>query len=194
MSSRTITGCLVLILLVALSGTPRSVEAFRPQPGWFSGVSVGVSHLDDAGFDDESTVGDVYIGIQPLTHLAFEIGYVDLGEFDGRLGQLEAKGFYGTGVIVAPVTERFDLYARGGGFQWEIDRTAGGTTASSTNADVTFGGGFSLLVSTDRDGNAPSTVDLEIQGEWTRYRVDSSLLTSDVGVDLFSLSLVGHYL
>lgn len=180
---------LAALLLLALTGAQDPAEAFRPRPGWFTGLSVGVSQLDDAGFDDEAFVGNAYAGVQPLPYLAVEAGYVDLGSFRGTAGKLEAEGFYGDAVLVAPVTDRVDVYGKGGVYQWNIERTAGGSTTKGSDDDVTFGGGFSVLVSPD-----PTASVMEVQGEWTRYRVDSSLLSTTGGVDVLSLSLVGHFL
>lgn len=180
---------LAVAVLLALTGAKDPAEAFRSKPGWFTGLSVGVSHLDDAGFDDEALVADAYAGLQPLRFLALEAGYIDLGSFRGSAGKLEAEGFYGDAVLIAPLTDRVDLFGKGGVYQWNIERTAGGSTTKGSDDDVTFGGGFSVLVSPD-----PETSGMEVQAEWTRYRVNSSLLSTTGNVDVFSLSLVGHYL
>lgn len=178
-----------------MTGATTPLWAFPSQPGWYTGVSVGVSHLDDAGFDDEALVGDVYTGLQPTSHLALEVGFIDLGTFrasGGTAGELDADGFYGDAVVIGRVNDRFDLHGKVGLFQWNIERRSGGTTTTGNDADLTFGGGFSLVVSDFR--GAHDTSRMEVQGEWTRYRVDSSLLPDRADVDVLSLSLVGHFL
>lgn len=183
-------------LLLALTGTWFPLGAFPSRPGWFTGVSVGASHFNDAGFDDEALVGDVYMGVQPASYLALEVGYIDLGSFQTRIGgttnELEAEGFYGDAVIIGRISDRFDLHGKAGLFQWNIERRSGGSTTKGNDADLTFGGGFSAVVSDFR--GAHDTSRMEIQGEWTRYRVDSSLLSERGDVDVYSLSLVGHFL
>lgn len=181
------------LLLVLLAVAPQPALGYRLHSGWYFGLGGGGSKLEAGVFDDEEITGKVYGGYHLFPLGALEAGYVDLGTFESRTTsfttKLKVTGFYADGVVVVPITSGFDLYGKGGVFQWEADRITGGSTVlSKRDADPTVGAGFSFFLSSNREIDYARSVDLEMRGEWERFRFAND------DIDAFMVSLVGHFL
>lgn len=152
-----------------------------------------VSNISD---EDTDTSFRIALGFAASDNLAFEIGYVDLGEAtadgtsDGSSAGIGGWSAGPVGVTAAvdgydlgfsgrmPTSETFALTARVGVLLWDLEVTVedGGSTFSGSDDgnDVYFGLGAELSVS-------PT---VGFRGDFIRYSVD------DIDIDSLSLSAV----
>jgi OOP family OmpA-OmpF porin len=126
------------------------------QLGWYIGAALGMAQtaidegkierlfeqksldINNLALDDDHLGGNLFLGYQVNSYLAFEAGYLDLGErevtFSGQAGDLSAyydsaEHIYpqsGDGTLVAlvaswPVSEKLKLSAKVGYFDWQGD-------------------------------------------------------------------------
>lgn len=166
----------------------------------YAGVSTGRASVDDNAFEnrlrrDHPTAsvntlrnadigGRVFGGFRMLEALAFEVGYVDLGELnseidpgsenESELGQtaldehpIAATGLDFSTLVRTPVGINTWAFARAGVFVWEADvatATSTGTTFSKSvdGTDPVVGGGVDHKI-------GPG---LHARAEWIHYRLE----------------------
>ncbi|MGI9330140.1 MAG: outer membrane beta-barrel protein [Gammaproteobacteria bacterium] len=147
--------------------------------------------------DDDDVAWKGFIGWQPLKYVAFEGGYVDLGETDAKGGatniKAEVDGWQVSGLLFVPGLEMIGAYIRGGAYFYEADlsgRIAGvpiqdlipGSTERSDTAAV-YGMGFRL----------PINDDLIISADFERYLDvgdDSRFPGGETDINYFSLGAI----
>ncbi|WP_027251106.1 OmpA family protein [Photobacterium halotolerans] len=136
-------------LAIFLSG---SVVAATENP-WYFGARVGGTHFNnfdgaidgqksDYGQDDWG--GGVFLGYQFSPLVGLEGGYTYLGEADYDLGSggFEAYGLDLVAKLTWPVTDTVDLYAKAGGFFFNVDNTVNGADDSGTSGTAGVGAEF----------------------------------------------------
>lgn len=133
-------------LLALLTWTSASAE------GYF-GVGYGSSEMKDASaaligtrFDDRDKTFRVFGGFQFNPNAALELGYVDFGEFTGKVGNTvtdrwEASAFDLSLVGKLPFGN-FSLQGKVGLAFWKVDDAFVGNSASESGTDLTYGVGL----------------------------------------------------
>ena len=71
---------LAAIGLLAVCGLVRA-EVAAWEPHWYLSLNAGENEVDKSRWEDSETTA-VFVGYQFEPHIAVELGYVDLGEFD----------------------------------------------------------------------------------------------------------------
>ena len=156
----------------------------------YLGLSAGESQLDDVcddvedtvvggavDCDDTDTAGKIFGGWKLTDWLGLEAAYVDLGtaEIDtpGSSVDLDADGFSLSAVGFLPLNDNFDLFAKAGAYNWDVeaDGIAGGLEDDGT--DATYGVGARLGLNDN----------VALRAELERYEVD------DYDVDVASVGI-----
>jgi OOP family OmpA-OmpF porin len=150
--------------------------------GLYVGGSVGNSHWkgDDLGgvANDASDTGfKVYGGYAFTPNLGLELGYADLGKFNGPLGDLKASGAYLDAVGTVPLGMNFSALGRIGLFNGRLEKQSAGIDDSERGTKWKVGLGLQYDLS-------QSTA---IRGEWERYRFDALNVNADA--DLYSIGI-----
>ncbi len=143
---------LALTAALAFAATGTAWPALA-ESGLYLGGGIGSATMeDDTGnpggvdFDESDAAWKGFVGynldLLPLIKFAAEVGYRDLGQPDRSLAgipvEYSAKGLdYGVlaGVGLGPV----DLFARLGGFQYDLDKTVGGVTREFDGTAPVYG-------------------------------------------------------
>lgn len=151
---------LLSALLLSLSSLAFSAEALPKYPSYIGG-GVGQSKGDDvcdgiSNCDDTDTAWKLFLGYRFTQNFAIEAGYVDFGEFTGKVGTVvgpvnvkaEATGFTAHVVGILPLHDRFSLIARLGTIYADVDvkASAGGISASGDDQSFAFAGGVGAEV------------------------------------------------
>ncbi len=187
----------LLLILTALALTGLSGPAFaQANEGWYAGVSVGSSEIDDgctgvpAGVscDDSDTGIKLFGGKQVTKNWGGEFGFIDLGEatLSAPIGtaKFEADGFFlaGTGTIPFGQKEKFALFGKLGVLRWDVTANVTGLgSASDDGFSPMFGIGLKYDF-TERFG---------IRGEWERFLdVGDAAPTLEFDVDLITVGVV----
>ncbi len=212
------SGVLLLTGLLALAAAP--ANAAEATTKWASGLyataSIGQTRadMDDlAGFDvDDTDIGySVGIGYEFNKYLAFEAGYINLGEvtatatgnYSGTYNgapftatgtvnlEAETDGFYFGPQVSFPVTDRLDLYAKVGLFSWDVDVKAI-ASGSLTYGGTVYAGSSEATASDDGTdvyfgaGLSYDVTDIiTVKADWTRFND-----VSDTDIDFIAAGLV----
>lgn len=136
------------LMLSAVLTFPVNAEQ---ETNWFAAAAVGNSDAN-VGFLDDDTGFKVAGGYSFSENWAVSLEYVDLGELDvdasalgffGVNSSLEADGFNLSVIGILPVNDSFDLFAKVGAFNWDIEAKAssGGFSASEDEdgTDISWG-------------------------------------------------------
>jgi OmpA-OmpF porin, OOP family len=167
-----------------------------------SGLPVASSNEDESSDGTEAFIGVRFGSATFLRFLALEAGFVDLGNFsyDANLDdggdttpenvriEVEPRGWHYGGIAFIPVTERLEVFARGGVFDWKsksrttaADRNNSGNFTTQrdtqTGTDPYYGGGLSWEA--DKHWS--------VRAEWRRFEGDGD------EVDLISAGGAFHF-
>ena len=159
-----------LILIAALFLAPFSTS--MAQEGFYIGGDIGYASVDDSGVDDEDTSFHFIGGWQFNENFSVEGGYIDFGEFDAGIADIEVDGFDVAFVGALPVAEKFSLTGRLGYIWWDADA---GALGDDDGSDMLYGIG----------GRYDVNDQFMLYGGWTRYDIDD--------VDLDVLHFGGAY-
>lgn len=162
-------------LALALGALSLNAQAAE-RPGWYAGVGVGQSMVDEWFADDEDIGFQVYGGYQFTPYFGLEAGYTDFGDVDvtGGVGELDADAFSLVAVGTVPFTDRFSGYAKAGFNRWDADADVPGIgRVSDDGTDPTYGLGLQYRF----------TDNVALRGEYSRFEMD------DVDVDLAQLQV-----
>jgi hypothetical protein len=148
--------------------------------GGYLGASLGRADVDEhrgaLELDDQDVAFKLYGGYRIVEALAFEAGYVRLGQFRGKAGSIpfdyELDGFTFHGVVSLPLGERFAALARVGYFYWQADLDAAGVSLDEDGWD--FIGGLGLGYRFSERWTAVA--------EWERYATDADLDVYSAGI------------
>ena len=153
-NGRTILAILGLTLGAAL---PLAAHAQATGRGVYIGVGAGQAEALKYECDTllvcnpKGTAYKFFSGLQFHRHFAVEVTYTDFGEVSSNNGpafddRIKAKASDLTLVVLYHPSERFSLFAKGGGYYANTNkiRQSGGTTINvkETNGGATFGAGL----------------------------------------------------
>jgi OOP family OmpA-OmpF porin len=162
-------------LALALGAVSFNAHAVDPT-GFYAGVGVGQSMVDEYFADDEDTGYQVFGGYQVNPYFGLEAAYTDFGEVDlaGNVGKLEADTLSLVGVGTLPFTDSFSGYAKLGFHSWDAEVNAAGLGRAETDGtDPTYGLGLQYRF----------TDNVALRGEYSRFEMD------DTDVDLAQLQV-----
>ncbi len=197
---------LLLAIVVSIFTSIGSSFALANE-GWYAGVSVGSSEVDDActgvpaafPCDDSDTGFKLFVGKQANKNWGGEFGFIDLGETTLSdpsgiiLGmpateKIEVDGFFvaGTGTIPLGQNEKFALFGKLGALRWDATDTLsiaglGSASVSEDGFSPMFGIGLKLDF-TERVG---------IRAEWERFLdVGDAATIGESDIDLITVGVV----
>jgi hypothetical protein len=145
-------------ILAGLIVTGAHMGQLHAADGLYLGAGVGVAIFKDdlesgVTFDEDDAAYKAFIGWRfdavPVIDLAVEVAYTDFGKPSGAAGaqqlELDLRGPSIAGLLILPLGP-LDLYAKAGIIDWELDRTAAGTTRSSSGNDPFYGAGIGFYI------------------------------------------------
>ncbi len=198
----------VLLAIGVLTFTSIGSSFALANEGWYGGVSVGSSEVDDfctgvpAGVscDDSDTGFKLFGGKQSRKNWGGEFGFVDLGKTTlsdpsgiivgiPATAKFEADGFFlaGTGTIPFGQNEKFALFGKLGVMRWDatFSITAAAGLGSASASDDGFSPMFGIGLKYD------FTERFGIRVEWERFLdVGDAATTGEADVDLITVGIV----
>ena len=150
--------------------------------GLYIGGSIGGSHwkgddLNGTANDKSDTGGKIYGGYSFTPNIALEFGYVDLGKFNGPVGDAKASGYFLDAVGTVPLGYNISALARLGMVNGKMETSGSGNSDPGRATNVKGGLGLQY----DFNPN------LAIRTEWERYRFDT--FDGRDNADLYSVGL-----
>jgi hypothetical protein len=125
--------------------------------GLYLGAGVGVASVKDEvnteTFDADDASYKAFVGwrfdLIPVIDLAVEAAYTEFGrpsqQLSGQDVRFKLKGPSLAGLLIFPLGP-VDLYGKAGVIEWKSDRSAAGTTSSSSGTDAFYGAGIGFYV------------------------------------------------
>ena len=174
---KTIHQAIITILLFStLAFTSISANA----SGFYFGVGAYSAELDYDDIDDDDVVPAGFIGYQFIDSnifmLSAELGYYDLGDFEGLGQEVKSDAFTLAAVGYIPIGPFFEIYAKLGVASISVD--VNGSEVDALGGEDAFGGlGFAFDIL--------DTID--IYAEYLRFdnEIDSELYGVGVRFDFF---------
>jgi opacity protein-like surface antigen len=170
-----------LILAVShdlISASLALVGANAHAQGPYAGVSAGISDYDLSGdFDlDNATSFRATGGYKMSDNFAFEASYIDFGDAevkDFSTVEINVTGLAFHAVGIAPINDRFSLFAKAGVMSWDAEITAPGFKEDDDGFDITAGVGAEFAVASN----------FSLIGELEHYKIDSeSINSASIGI------------
>ncbi len=107
--------------------------------GGYIGASFGDSDFSASGYDGSSSYR-IFGGYMYTPNVGVEVGFSDLGGFDGRGGAtVDVDGAYIAGVGSYMVADGFSVVGKLGAYHYEIDGKAGGTRNTDDGTSAMLG-------------------------------------------------------
>ena len=179
--------------LIAALFIPFNLQA--EETGGFLGFTIGQMDFDydvpaqfrRAGISlDDRVLGWKFLGGYHFNeYFGAELAYVDARElpikvFGVTLANLGLSGFTFAGVFRYPLTSRFNLFVKGGGFIWSADAEA----ANTNNTAIVETDGISYVAGAGAEFEVIEN--LSLRAEWERLDADGS-------IDFLSLGLLYNF-
>lgn len=181
MTIRQLAGAVALMLGAAAGAQAADVYA----TGAFGASRMHVNDYPGITMDKSDTGFKLGAGMQILPTLGVEAGYADLGKTKlsgaGGSGSIKANGLYVDVLGTALQQGDFSLYGRLGVFNGKVKGEASGLTGTATGKSSSTKVKYGLGVGYAIDKN------MQLRGEWERYRLNVGGVKGDV--DLLSLGL-----
>ncbi|MGI9316364.1 MAG: outer membrane beta-barrel protein [bacterium] len=139
----TLTGIMLLPVAHADDDTGLYISASANR------LSADFKDTSDVDFDDSDTAGGLRIGYMTNPFLGFELGYLDLGDYEaegdtpGNRISLDGSAFTGAIILNWELVEQIDVYGKVGAFYIEADsasNVAGRRISANEDATEIFGG------------------------------------------------------
>ncbi|KPL19987.1 MAG: hypothetical protein AMJ92_00605 [candidate division Zixibacteria bacterium SM23_81] len=149
----------------------------------YIGVGLGISEIEDSGFDSIGGAFKFFGGVRMHKHFAVEAAYMNFGkleeDFFGIRGEYDLweLGAWAKGIL--PVHPQFGLFAKAGLVHWKLDatRTLFGFAPSSWSAngnDFAWGLGAAF--------NASAKFSVQLEYDQANVDVDKATLWTASGV------------
>ena len=134
--------------------------------GVYVGANYGYLKVDgDDEFDDDNDVLQGLVGYRFNKYLALEGSYIDFGHYGNNLSRAETDGYTAGLKVTLPITDRVELYAKGGQLWYSTDYDVVGLSGNKDDEGVFAGAGVGFKV-TDR---------FLINAEYTWYDAEINL-------------------
>jgi len=129
-----------------------SSVAFANAGGFYIGAGVYQSYAEEGDFDEDDTVPAFFAGYQFIDSnifmLSAEVGYYDLGSYDGLIDdqqyKVDASAFTLAAVGYIPIGPIFEIYAKAGVAATKIDIERGSESTDDDGGKAFGGLGFSF--------------------------------------------------
>jgi predicted porin len=115
-------------------------SAFATPPGYYGGLDVGSTKLDN--IDDSKTGYGGFLGYGFNRFVAMELGYRQLGQWTIIGADVTIKQAHVSVIGSYPLAPQFDLYGRLGYSNIRGEASYGGNTASATDSGGMYGIGL----------------------------------------------------
>jgi len=134
--------------------------------GVYVGANYGYLKVDgDDEVDDDNDVLQGLVGYRFNKYLALEGSYIDFGHYGNNLSRAETDGYTAGLKVTLPITDRVELYAKGGQLWYSTDYDVVGLSGNKDDEGVFAGAGVGFKV-TDR---------FLINAEYTWYDAEINL-------------------
>ncbi len=137
----------ILAVTTALAFACVAVPAFSVDKGFYLGASLGQSEsgLRDSNFNfkDRDQGYKLIAGIRPLSLLAVELNYVDLGTSSVAGAQARTKAADGFALVFLPIPV-VDVYGKVGYVSWKTDASAPNLSLHASGKDLAYGAGVQV--------------------------------------------------
>jgi len=133
-------------------------QALAAGSGFYLGAGIGQTNFErdlsnSEDFDESDTsyrvFGGYRLGILPLLDLAGEVGYRDAGnpsqDIGGESFDVEMSGADLTALVILPVGP-IDLYIKGGGLWYDLDKSFAGLDKSDEYFGALYGAGIGARI------------------------------------------------
>lgn len=144
-----------------------SYAADSKDHGVYVGANYGYLKVDGQDdFDDDSDAMQALVGYRFNRYLALEGGYIDFGSYGNNLANAETDGYTAALKVTAPITDRVDVYAKGGQMWYSTDYNVAGFHGNKADEGVFAGAGVGFKVTDNFLVNAEYTwYDVELNAE-----------------------------
>jgi len=137
----------ILAMTTALALAGVAVPAFSVDKGFYLGASLGQSesglHNGNFNFKDRNQGYKLIAGIRPLSLLAVELNYVDLGTASVGGAQAKTKAADGFALVFLPIP-LVDVYGKLGYVSWKTDASAATLSLHSSGSALAYGAGVQV--------------------------------------------------
>ncbi len=159
------------------SGRSASLGANNPV---YLGASAGTASVDsfcnnEINCDDSDMGWKIYAGYDYSERLAFEVGYVSLGEMRSNAKSTEITGYEVAAVGKVPLNDSIGLFGKAGMFRWDAEN--GNDSRSAT--DIMFGAGVNYKLSDN----------MAFRAEWERFNDIETQSDNTSDVDMISAGI-----
>ncbi len=175
---------LTVMAAAAIMGLGAAGAAHAQGFGGYIGASVGQADTDASDLDS-STGFRILGGYMYNDNFGVEVGYMDIGEFDGNSptsnASIEADGAYVAGVGVYPLSDRFNLFGKVGLFHYEYDVLVNGSSVENNDGTemlLGLGVDYSLTpaIAIGAEYNQVSDIDeSDVDAIWLNVRYNMGL-------------------
>jgi opacity protein-like surface antigen len=133
--------------------------------------------IEEVNFDEDDS-GFKALGGYRWKYFGLEGSYADFGEPGNNLFDLEISAISATAVGTLPLGKRFELFAKGGAYQWDVEVSGNDIRGEDDDVDFTYGAGAKLVLGR-----------IAIRAEYEIFEIDSDDSGGDVDVEAVSLGL-----
>jgi Outer membrane protein beta-barrel domain len=137
----------ILATTTALALACVAVPAFSVDKGFYLGAALGQSESGlrngSFNFKDRNQGYKLIAGIRPLSLLAVELNYVDLGTASVAGAQAKTKAADGFALVFLPIP-LVDVYGKLGYVSWKTDASAPTLSLRSSGSDLAYGAGVQV--------------------------------------------------
>lgn len=159
------------------SGSSASLGTSNPV---YLGASAGTASVDsfcdnETNCDDSDMGWKIYAGYDYSERLAFEVGYVSLGEMRSNTKSTEVTGYEVAAVGKVPLNNNIGLFGKAGMFRWEAENDKGNRSAT----DIMFGAGVDYKFSDN----------MAFRAEWERFNDIETQSDDTSDVDMISAGI-----
>jgi hypothetical protein len=137
----------ILATTTALALACVAVPAFSVDTGFYLGASLGQSESglrnSDFNFKDRDQGYKLIAGIRPLSLLAVELNYVDLGTSSAAGAQAKTKAADAFALVFLPIPV-VDVYGKLGYVSWKTDASAPSLSLHASGKDLAYGAGVQV--------------------------------------------------
>jgi OmpA-OmpF porin, OOP family len=151
-------GCAAIAVVIGI-GSLAVASGVAAESNLYLGAGYGVSRVDQSDFDDDDTAMKIFFGAKLNRYFGLEAAVNDYGDTNDNGYSSELRGYTLAAVGFLPLTEKFDLFAKGGRLWWRdevsyldaFDETLSGSeNFYGAGVNFNFGDSFSLRLEIER--------------------------------------------
>ena len=132
----------VLLVVAVLWASGANADGFYIGAGAYK-TDVSIDDFDEDDYTPAAFVGYQFLDTNFLM-LSGELGYYDLGDYDGDDVEVDASAVTLAGVVYVPIGPFFEVYAKAGAASAKVDVKAAGSKEDFDGGEAFGGVGFSF--------------------------------------------------